>query len=157
MFDAQRFLQTLFAARTAEVAVPDLRAWFGPDDAPVFIVRGLTGEEVARANEAADRAAKLRAALEALADAGAVRREAVATVLGTGDDVPDDLLKRYEHLIAGSVEPAIDREIALKLFREFPIVGYQLTNKILELTGMGADPGKSPGSGPIPESEPPSP
>jgi len=86
--------------------------------------------------------------------AGAARKEAFAAILGTGDDVPDDLVKRYEHLIAGSVSPPCDRELAIKLFATFPVVAFQLSNKILELTGLGADSGKAPGSGPIPESEP---
>lgn len=154
MFDLQRFSQAALNPRTAEIAVPDLRAFFAPDDAPVWTVRGLTGDEIARANEATDRTAKLRAAMEAMLNAGAARKDAFAALLGTGDDVPDDLIKRYEHLIAGSVEPPCDRELAIKLFAAFPVVAFQLTNKILELTGLGADPGKAPGSGPIPVSEP---
>ena len=153
MFDAQRFMTAPLAARTADVPVPDLRAWFG-DDPPVWVVRGLTGEEIARANEATDRSAKLRAAMEAMLSAGAARKEAFAALLGTGDDLPDDLIKRFDHLVAGSVQPPVDREMAIRLFALFPVVAYQLTNKILELTGLGADVGKAPGSGPIPESEP---
>ena len=155
-FDAQRFQHAVFTPRTANVPVPDLRAWFPPDE-PIWTVRGLSGEEIARANEAGSRTEKLRAALEALIQAGAGQREAFATLLGTSDDVPEDLVKRYEHLIAGSVNPTIDREIAIKLFAHYPVVAFQLSNKILELTGMGADPGKAPGSGPIPVSEPPLP
>jgi hypothetical protein len=56
--------------------------------------------------------------------------------------------------VAGSVEPQIDREIAVRLFAAYPIVGYTLTNKILELTGMGPDLGKAQPSTPIPESLP---
>lgn len=154
MFDAQRFVANPCAARTVDLAVPDLKPWFDADEDPVWVVRGLTGEEWARANEATDRTARLRAALDSLIGAGVARREAMATVLGTSDDLPDDLVKRYELMIFGSVAPTADRELAIKLFREFPVVGYQITTKILELTGMGADPGKLPGSGPTPESEP---
>jgi len=153
-FDTQRFSAAPLAPRTAEIAVPDLRPWFGPDENPVWTVRGLTGDDIARANEAADRTAKIRAAIEAMMQAGAARKEAFAAILGAGDDVPDDLVKRYEHLITGSVNPHCDRELAIKLFATFPVVAFQLSNKILELTGLGADAGKAPGSGPIPESEP---
>ena len=153
-FDPQRFSQAPLAPRTAEVAVPDLAPWFGPGEKPVWIVRGLTGDDIARASEAADKAAKIRAAVQALLGGGEGRREAFAAILGVGDDVPDDLIKRYEHLMSGSVEPKCDRELAIKLFAAFPVVAFQLTNKILELTGLGADPGKAPGSGPMPESEP---
>ncbi len=153
-FDVQRFSQAPLSPRQAEVAVPDLAPWFGPDEKPVWTVRGLTGDDIARASEAADKAAKIRAAVESLLAAGEGRREAFAAILGVGDDVPDDLIKRYEHIMAGSVEPKCDRELAIKLFATFPVVAYQLTNKILELTGLGADSGKAPGSGPTPESEP---
>lgn len=153
-FDLQRFSQALLSPRQAEVAVPDLAPWFGPDEPPAWTVRGLTGDDIARASEAADKAAKIRAAVESLLAAGEGRREAFAAILGVGDDVPDDLIKRYEHLMAGSVEPKCDRELAIKLFATFPFVAYLLTNKILELTGLGADSGKVLGSGPTPESEP---
>ncbi len=153
-FDTQRFSTAPLAPRTADVAVPDLAQWFSPDESPTWTVRGLTGDDIARANEAADRTAKIRAAMEAMMQAGAARKEAFAAILGTGDDVPDDLVKRYEHLIAGSVDPPCDRELAIKLFATFPVVAFQLSNKILELTGLGADLGKAPGSGPTPASEP---
>jgi hypothetical protein len=52
------------------------------------------------------------------------------------------------------VEPQIDREIAVRLFMAYPIVGYTLTNKILELTGLGPDLGKALPSTPTPESLP---
>ena len=155
MFDFAKFSQAPLAARTAEVPVPDLAPWFGPDEKPVWIVCGLTGEAISRANAAADRTEKLRAAMEAMLQAGQARKEAFAAILGTGDDVPDDLLKRYEHLIAGSVSPPCDRELAIRLFAHFPVVAYQISNKILELTGLGSIEGKAPGSGPTPESEPP--
>jgi hypothetical protein len=52
------------------------------------------------------------------------------------------------------VDPAIDRDTAVRLFGGFPIVAYQLTNRILELTGEGPDVGKSPPSTETPESPP---
>jgi hypothetical protein len=76
-------------------------------------------------------------------------------ILGIGTDTPPDLVKRLEHLVFGSVAPEIDREIAVRLFAAYPVVAYQLTNKILELTGLGADPGKAPHSTPTAESPSP--
>jgi hypothetical protein len=147
-FDLAGFRGAALAPRTATVAVAELAPWFG--EAPAqWIVRGLTGEEIARANEAASRATLVASAVEALAAGSAAKAEQVEAmrgILGYGTDTPADLVKRLDHLVAGSVEPAIDREIAVRLFNAYPVVAYQLTNKILELTGLGADPGKAPHS-----------
>lgn len=47
-------------------------------------------------------------------------------------------------------QSALRPELAIKLFATFPVVAFQLSNKILELTGLGADLGKAQGSGPTP-------
>ncbi len=155
MFDSAAFTAASLAARTARVAVPDLQPWFG-DSEPVWQVRGLTGEEIARANEAPSRHASLAAAVDALAFAQADdKADAIKTLLGVSDAVPEDIAKRIDHLIAGSVEPTIDREVAIRLFQYFPTVAFSLTNTIMVLTGQGAQPGKPPGSGAAPTSEPP--
>lgn len=155
-FDIERFRSAILAPRQAAVAVPDLKHWYG-NAAPVWTVRGLTGEEIARANESNQRSSLVAAAIQALANAASARQEqteALQTLIGYGAETPDDLAKRFDHLVAGSVEPQIDREIAVRLFTSYPIVAYTLTNKILELTGMGPDLGKAPLSTPIPESSP---
>jgi hypothetical protein len=153
-FDAQRFAATVLVARTTTVPVPELRPWFGESE-PVWTVRGLSGEEIARANEAESRNANVAAVAEALASAqSGDKADAIKTMLGVSNAVPAALAKRIDHLIFGSVEPAIDREMAVRLFEHFPVVAFGLTNKILELTGQGAQPGKLDGSGDSPTSEP---
>lgn len=106
---------------------------------------GLTGEEIARCNESNARHATVAAAVQALANSAAAKADtvdALQSLLGYGTDVPEDLAKRFDHLTFGSVQPAIDRALAVKLFAAYPIVAYTLTNKILELTGLGPDLGK---------------
>lgn len=155
-FDLNRFRATSLTPRQAVVAVPDLAHWYGGAE-PVWTVRGLTGEEIARANEANQRTAMIASAVEALASAAgskADQTEAMKTLIGYGTETPADLAKRFDHLVAGSVEPQIDREIAVRLFMAYPIVAYTLTNKILELTGLGPDLGKAPDSTPTPASLP---
>ena len=151
-FNSQAFRASALAPRQAVVAVPDLAHWFeGPAE---WTVRGLTGDEIARANEGISKAALVASAVEALAAGSAARSEQVEAMrglLGIGTDTPPDLIKRQEHLVAGSVAPEIDREIAVRLFAAYPVIAYQLTNKILELTGLGADPGKAPHSTPTGE------
>ena len=157
-FDLNRFRGAVLTPRQASVPVPDLRHFFPEEENPVWIVRGLTGEELARANEASARYATVAAAVQALANAASAQQEqtaALQTLIGYGSEVPADLAKRFDHLIFGSVEPKIDRETAVRLFAGYPIVAFTLTNRILELTGEGPDLGKAPPSTPIPASPSP--
>lgn len=154
-FDLNRFRSAVLTPRQASVPVPDLKHFFADGTEPTWVVRGLTGEELARANEASARYATIAAAIQALANAASAKQEqteAMQTLIGYGVEVPADLAKRFDHLVFGSVDPQIDRETAVRLFSGYPIVGYTLTNKILELTGQGPDLGKAPPSTPIPES-----
>jgi hypothetical protein len=154
-FDLARFGSADLAPRQAVVSVPDLAPWFGGDAEPTWTVRGLSGEEIARANEASARHKIMLAAIEALSSAGTARAEqveAIQRLVGYGPEVPEDLSRRMDHLTYGSVEPAIDRATAVRLFAAYPIVAYQLSNKILELTGLGPDLGKVPHSTPTPAS-----
>lgn len=147
-FDLERFRGAQLVPREAEVPVPDLAPFFAPEEPAVWVVRGLAGEEIERSNEASQRHALVANAVEALAAAASREDqvEGLKTLLGYGSETPAGLAKRFDHLVFGSVSPRIDREIAVRLFKSFPIVAYQLTNKILELTGLGPDLGKPPHS-----------
>lgn len=159
MFDVNQFNAAQLTPREARVPVPDLTPFFG-DAEPVWIVRGLTGEQIARSNESGQRHAMIAATIQALANTAAAKSEtveALQSLMGYGSDVPEDLAKRFDHLVFGSVSPTIERSTAVRLFASYPIVAYTLTNKILELTGQGPDVGKSPHSTAHRESEAPSP
>ena len=151
-FDLERFRAASLAPREARVPVPDLAHWFADGEEAVWAVRGLTGEEIARSNEASQRSALVANAVAALAAAASKEDqvEGLKTLIGYGDETPADLARRFDHLVFGSVEPKVDREIVVRLFQSYPTVGYTLTNKILELTGLGPDLGKLAPSTPIP-------
>lgn len=145
MFDLQRFSGDCrsLIPRQARVPVPDLAHWFSDGAEPVWTVRGLTGAEIAKANDAASRTKLFAATVEALASAAhSDQADALKSLLGADGEPPEDLAKRFDHLTFGSVDPAISRESAVLLFSAFPVVAFQLTNKILELTGQGPDLGK---------------
>jgi hypothetical protein len=145
MFDLQRFSGDCrsLAPRQARISVPDLAHWFTDAADPVWIVRGLTGAEIAKANDAASRTRLFAATVEALASAAhSDQADALKSLMGADGEPPEDLAKRFDHLTFGSVEPAISRENAVMLFAVFPVVAFQITNKILELTGLGPDLGK---------------
>jgi len=157
-FDSKRFLKTKFSPRTEEIAVPDLQVFFPEGERAVWKVRGLTGQELGRANEAAEKNRNIAAILEGLASETAKEKaDAVKELLGIGGTTPQDIAKRLEQLTIGSVDPACSLDLAVRLCEAFPIEFFQLTNKIMELTGRGQLPGKAQPSGGTEKSGPVSP
>lgn len=65
-FNVSGFVQAPWQHRTQEVPVPELKDWFDPGDPLVFVVRGLTANEIARANSASQAHRREAALAEAL-------------------------------------------------------------------------------------------
>ena len=147
-FDKKAFLREKFIPRTDDVPVPELAAYYpGPKDA-VWKVRGLTGVELAECNEAADRNKKIGAIVEGIAGGQSKKTTAaIKEMVGASDNTPQDIAKRIAFLVTGSVAPVVDMDLAKKLCQTFPIEFYQITTKIIALTGMGHEPGKPKSSG----------
>lgn len=145
-FDADKFASAAFKRREEDVPVKDLAAWFKgakEGEVPVWRVRGLTGEELARVNEAQARNRNKSAIIEALSsDKQEKMTDAIKELIGTGNSVPDDLARRIEMLTIGSVAPECTHQVAVKLAEAFPVEFYELTTKITQLTGLGSEPGK---------------
>lgn len=147
--DLQRFLSAALQPRQEDVPVPELAEWF--DGVAVWTVRGLTAAELGRANQSAENGMEaVRAMVAAMAGDGD-KASAIRRTLGLSDeDVPTDVSRRIEMLAAGSVSPAIgseNRDVVVKLAETFPTVFYNLSNRIINLTGQGAEPGKPTRSG----------
>lgn len=141
-FDLERFRTLTLTPRQAQVAVPELAPLFG-DAAPVWTVRGLTGEELARANDATARVKLYAASVEALMSAAnSEQAEALKIIMGV-NEVTENFAKQLDYLTFGSVEPSISRGDAVRLSASHPMITHQLTKKILELTEQGADLGKA--------------
>ena len=155
-FDLKKFQKAKFEPRTETVKVASLASFFGDDD-PVFTVRGLTGEELAKVNAAQSKAKSLNALVEALA--GQDQHEKVKAIRdGMGlseNDIPEDLARRIEMMIHGCVDPALDAQAAAKVFRVAPVDGYAISNTITALSGKGMILGNSPASGKTPKSKAP--
>jgi hypothetical protein len=142
-FDVNKFSAQNFRHRTEAIPVPDLKQFFGPDDEPVWVVRGLSGEELTRSHEAQAKNRNIAGLVEAIQKNPSPEKvEAMRELLGVGCSVPDELAKRIDMLASGSVEPQIDQPLAVKLAQFFPVEFYRLTNRITALTGLGAEPGK---------------
>jgi hypothetical protein len=153
-FDAKSFAKAKFEPRTAELRIPELQEWFGDDD-PVFVVRGLSGIELAQAMEASSTAKQRADLAEALMD-GAMedKSEAIKDAFGLGAGVPDELIRYHELIIRGTVEPTLTRDVSVKLAERFPVDHKSLAITILNLTGRGYAVKKKPqdsGETPTPE------
>lgn len=151
-FNIQRFLHTDCPPRTAAVPVPELAHWFDDDATPTWIVRNLTGEEVFRAEDAGERLQNIQAAALAILEGGNGLKDAYQELMGMGS-IPPKLATRIEWLMYASVDPPCDRDVAIKLFRESPVVAGRIVGKIAEMIHLGADWGKALGSTQTPASE----
>jgi len=152
MFDVKKFQKTKFKAREEAVPVPALQEFFEKGEA-VWVVKGLSGQDIGRSKEAAAKNKNLAAIVEAITGNQKDKVQGIKDALGIGN-VPDNIAERISILEAGSVSPKCDTELALKLCEYFPVDFYNLTTKILMLTGKGSEPGKPKGSTQTPESEP---
>lgn len=153
MFDSKKFLQTQFIPREETVPVPDMKDFFPEGEKPEWKVRGLTGVELARANEAVARNKDIAAILEGLiSQNNQAKIDSVKQLIGIDGKVPNDIAKRVEIFIMGSIEK-VDTEIAVKVCTTFPVEFFQITNKITVLTGQGHVPGKVTPSLPTQTSE----
>lgn len=146
-FNSNAFMKQQFEPRTAPVSVPSLALFFDDkEEKQEWIVRGQTASEVCRSMEAATNQSKLSSVVEAIA-ASSNQKDEIKTALGLGSDTPSDIVKRLEQLVCCSVTPEIELPVAVKLAETFPIEFYMLTNKVIELTGLGMDLKKSKTSG----------
>jgi hypothetical protein len=149
-FDMTKFRRAKLISRTAEVKVPELKDWFEEGAEPVMIVRGLTGEEFYNVREAVAKQRDLQTiASRLLSGQGEAMAEALEEFFG---GVPDEYARRVEVLVAGCVEPKMDRPDALRFFKHFPSTAHLVADAILRATGEGSVAGESKGCGEIPAS-----
>ena len=148
----QRFLTASLAPRQVDTATPELAGvLFDDAEKPIWTVRGLSAAELGRAKQAsAEGLDTIKALVQAMAGDGDKATQ-IRKAFGLGDDdVPQDISYRIEVLAAGSVSPALgaeNRDVAVRLAETFPTTFYDLTNKILNLTGQGSVLGKPKRSG----------
>lgn len=147
-FDINKFLQTSFKHRTEAVPVPDMKEFFAEGSRPEWVVRSLTGQEIGRCAEAATKRESVNMLISGLMSTVTKETvEAAKDLIGIGTDTPADIAKRIEHLVVGSVDPVCSLELAVRVCEVYPVEFYQITNKIMELSGKGQVPGKSTPSG----------
>lgn len=154
-FNASRFEKAKFKTRTEEVEIPLMQAFFPEGEQPIFKIRSLSSDEVARTNEAIKATKVAESLIEALASMNQKgMAKAVKEQLGYGEEVNGDVQRRIEVIIYGTVEPGLPRELVVKIGEVFPTAFYKLSNRIIEITGLGQVLGKPKPSGKTKESKP---
>jgi hypothetical protein len=146
-FNATKFNREKWNPASHDEPVPELAAWFQDSDGksidnPVWSLRALNGEELAVVQESAFRARNAEGVIAALC-AGAAKEVAgaIKELLGY-ENGARELAKRIDLIKLGSVAPKPDRPTVVKLFQLYPEVAFRLSNKVMELTGVGHQPGK---------------
>jgi len=149
-FDFNKLVNGQFVPREEILTLPDLKEFFLEGEIPEFVVRGLTGHEFGRVQEAVERNKGLSEILDGLTSAIQKEKiEALKASIGLSEKTPNEIVKRIQLLILGSVNPKFEQDSAVRFCKYFPIEFYQLTNRITELTGQGHIPGKPKPSGEI--------
>ena len=141
IFEPQKLNQDL-EPRTVEVECNELKELYDPPPSEdlIFKVRGLLGNDVALVSGVRDSSKFVDMLSEALATKnGKQGAEAVRSLLGVFDDkLHPELRYRVELVVRGAVEPKIDYPLAAKIATDFYVVLNRLSEKILELTGLGS-------------------
>jgi hypothetical protein len=140
-FDARAFNKAKLEHRMEAVPVPELSEFFQLGDeekTPTWIVRGLSGDEFARASDSSRRAETALSLAQSLAGGGAEIGEHLSNLLGYGPETNPEFTKRVEILKAGAVSPTVDHGTVVRLGKFYPMTLWRLTGKILELSGQGA-------------------
>ena len=144
-FDLKKFQNTTFIPREKAVPVPALKDFFEGDATPEWKVRRLTGAEVGVVWETTRRNKKLTDIIEGLiSNKGVKNVEAIKKLVGTSGDVPEEIARRLEMLVQGSVDPEIDMTISVKMCAEAWPSFRLLTDTIDSLTALGSEAKKKP-------------
>lgn len=142
------FMGTKFERRQKTVRLPELKGFFPDGRHPDFIVQGLNGPEMAKSLEAARKYKDISGLIDGILSNNSKEKiEAIKESLGITAKVPEEITKRIEQLVMGSVDPKFTQEAAVKFCENYPVEFYTLTNAIVELTGRGHEPGKLKPSG----------
>ena len=142
-FDADKFMNTKMQPRTADVPVPGLASWFGEGKKPAWKVRGITGQELGQAKQAVENRKDIAALVAGIIGGQSKEKaEAARKIMNIDDAVPANVALNIHLVKLGSVNPAANEDLAVKLCTCYPVEFQIISKKILELTGQGHEPGK---------------
>lgn len=137
-FDAQNFMRASWVHRTQEVDVPEIAEYFTDGAKPVFVVRGLSADELYKIRSASSRQKTLEGIAEGLAEgskSGAAK--AIKEALGASGTLDPATPRAMETLMAGCVDPPCDLDMARLLMDKHGLIFMRLSDTIMTLTGQG--------------------
>lgn len=147
-FDIQKFETADFRFREKRIDVPELKLFFGDGEPAEWVVRNLTGSELAAVRDSVQRSKDIESIIEGLAGSEKEKVQAVQAAMGlTGDS--EDHIRRLTILELGTVSPKIKRKHAVRLSEVCPVIFTSLTTEIMSLTGQGKSLGEPIASGEI--------
>jgi len=150
-FNVQKYQSAKSKHRQTSIKVPDLAAFFDDDDEAVWVVRGLTFNEMSVCTSRAESSERFAEIANALLNKGLEDKEAsenLKEALDVNENQPTTHTKmRLQYLQMASISPLINSDISLKLSEVHPIIFKQLTDEIITLMGRGQDVEKPKASG----------
>jgi hypothetical protein len=145
-FNAEKFRVAEFVHRTEIVPVPMLADYFDKGSKPEIIIRGLSAEEVFMTLESGNSQRTIDDVLASI-ESNESKVNQIREIIGIDNKVSPEFVRKLHQFLAGVVEPKIERDIALKIQRAFPMLFLDITNRINALSGLGMNLKKSGGSG----------
>jgi len=147
-FDANKFMAQSYTLNTKDIPVPTLKPFFTKKTPAIFKVRGLSGVELAQVHDAVNVNKGIKEIVEKIVSPLIGERvKAIQEAIGITTKTPDEIVRRLEMLVKGSLNPAISLDVAVKICETYPIEFYDITNEISKLTGQGKVLGKLKPSG----------
>lgn len=146
-FDIEKFRQAQFESRTKEIQAEALKVFFGKDEKPVFKIRNLTAEELAKVRDSVQRKKDIDSVVNLLASQGAKSKaDGIKKALGW-DDHPDDFVRRLTIMEIGTVDPRLERDVCVKISEVNSMLFQKITDEIMLLSGEGQKLGEPNASG----------
>ena len=146
-FNVKKFTQTEMEPRTFDFPIPnvakELPDCFENGEKPVWKIQGIGSVELGMAEQAianVDIKEKIISGLTALNSedvANQIRELIGAKSNDPTASPPDHIAKRIFYLVYGALDPKCDFEDARKFCDRFPTEFLSITQKILDISGMG--------------------
>lgn len=148
-FDTAAFGRADWRPRQKTIPAPAALVPFFGDDPAEFVVRGLTGPELARMREEGDRVELMTELGNKFAGGGADEiAEAVTARYGFDPEAtPATMYKNVYAVEHGLVSPSLSRRDVLAINQHHPGLFLQLANVVTQLSAEGSEPGKPVDSG----------
>lgn len=139
--DTNAFLNTTFVPREADIPVPGLLPWSDDGEIPVWKVRGLTGQQWWKCKESVDNRKDIVSVISNFI--GGDSNEVTAALKERFcSESASDLAFRIEILVAASIDPVCNRELAARFCRSFLAEFKSVTEEIIKISWQGHLPGK---------------